>query len=289
MNASTYLRYQVENKIATILIERPDKLNALTRQMAAGIGDLLDRVDTDDAVQCVIISGVGRAFCAGADLSAADTTFANAKMDREDAVDAERMRDYGGRLSLRLFDCLKPVIFAVNGPAIGIGATMTLAGDIRLASHRASFGLPFVRRGIVPDACASWFLPRIVGIGTALEWTMTGRRVTAEEALNAGLARSLHDPDDLLPAAVALAREIVDHAAPVSAALTRQLLWRMLGAAHPMEAHKLESRGIYARARTPDVAEGIASFLEKRPAHFSGRVSQDMPDFFPWWSQPNYE
>ena len=289
MSASSFLRYEVDNGVATILLDRPDKLNAFTRGMTAEFIALLDRSDADDSVRCLIVSGSGRAFCSGADLSATDSTFANARADGDQAIDAERMRDYGGLLTLRLFDSLKPVIFAINGPAIGIGATMTLAGDIRIASETAHFSLPFVRRGIIPDACSSWFLPRIVGIGTALEWMMTGRRVGADEALKAGLVRSVHAPDELLGVAMSLAREIADNAAPVSVALTRQLLWRMIGTDHPMQAHQLESRGIYERARTGDVAEGIKSFFEKRAPQFGSRVSQDMPGFFPWWERRDYE
>jgi len=201
----------------------------------------------------------------------------------------EAVRDGGGRVTLRIFESLKPVIAAINGPAVGIGATMLLPMDVLLASEQARFGFVFARRGIVPEACSSWFLPRRVGIGRALEWTMTGRVFPASEALQAGLVRQVLPPAELLPAARALAREIAEHAAPVSVALTRQMMWRMLGAEHPMHAHRIDSRAIFARGRAADVREGVASFLEKRPAHFTDRVTEAMPEWFPWWHDPRYE
>jgi len=249
-----------------------------------------------------VVTGEGRAFCAGADLSAGAATFDYDK--RADAPRAEHgspvradgsidyahpaVRDGGGRLTLRIFECLKPVIAAVNGPAVGVGITMQLAMDIRLASEDAKFGFVFARRGIVPEAASSFFLPKIVGISKALEWCYSGRVFGAREALEGGLVRSLHAPQELLPAAYALAREIVDNTAPVSVALTRQMLWRMAGADHPMEAHKVDSRAIYARGRAGDAREGVTSFLEKRPADYPDRVSADLPDFFPWWEQREY-
>jgi enoyl-CoA hydratase/carnithine racemase len=269
---------EIEDGIATLTLNRPEKLNAFNHPMAAEIMDAFDRTDADDAVRAVIVTGAGRAFCAGADLSAGADTFA-----RGDE------RDLGGVVTLRIFESLKPVIAAVNGPAVGIGATMTLPMDVRLASESARFGFPFVRRGIVPDACSSWFLPRIAGISKALEWCYTGRLFDAPEALAGGLVARTCAPDDLLPAARALAREIIEHAAPVSVALTRQMLWRMLGADHPMEAHKIESRGVYARGRSADSAEGVTAFLEKRPATFAGRPSRDMPAYFPWWETRRFE
>ena len=239
-----------------------------------------DRADADDGVRAVVVTGAGRAFCAGADLSKDP---GNANFVNPDRTDAGALqRDWGGMVTLRIFRCLKPVIAAVNGPAVGIGATMLLAMDMRLASDQARFGFVFAQRGIVPEAASSWFLPRIVGIGTALEWSFTGRMVTAQEALAARLVRSTHAPAELLPAAYALAREIADGAAPVSVALTRQMMWRMLGADHPMQAHRVDSRAIQALGRGDDAREGVASFLEKRPARFSGEVSRDMPDFYPW-------
>jgi enoyl-CoA hydratase/carnithine racemase len=283
--------------VLTITLNRPDKLNTFTLQMMKDLIAAFDAADADDDVRAVIVTGAGRAFCAGADLSAGAQSFDPVARGRAGATGAdggidwsdERIRDGGGRVTLRIFESRKPVIAAVNGPAVGIGATMQLAMDVRLASVDARFGFVFVRRGITPEACSSWFLPRIVGIGRALEWTMTGRVFPAQEALDAGLVRSLHQPDDLLPAAQALAREIADNAAPVSVALTRQMMWRMLGADHPMEAHKVDSRCMFARGASADTREGVGAFLERRPAHFTDRVSQDLPPFFPWWGERRYE
>jgi enoyl-CoA hydratase/carnithine racemase len=278
--------YEVANGVATITFNRPDKLNAFTRAAVHETIAALDLADADDAVRAVIVTGAGRAFCAGADLSPGVTSSFN---DGKSSDQSDTPRDFGGLLTLRLFECLKPVIAAVNGPAVGIGATMQLAMDIRLASDQARYGFVFARRGIVPEAASSWFLPRIVGISRALEWSYSGRMVTAQEALEAGLIRSICKPDELLPAAYALAREIADNAAPVSVALTRQMMWRMLGTDHPMEAHKIDSRAVSARGRSADAKEGVGSFLEKRPAHFSDTVSGDMPEFFPWWEPRDFE
>jgi enoyl-CoA hydratase/carnithine racemase len=233
-------------------------------------------------VRAVIVTGAGRAFCAGADLSAGRETFDYAKRE---GLSAETHRDGGGQVTLRIFEMKKPVIAAVNGPAVGIGATMLLPMDLRLASSEARFGFVFTRRGIVPEACSSWFLPRLVGISQALEWTLSGRVFPAQEALAGGLVSKVLAPDELLPAARALAKEIVDNTAPVSVALARQMMWRMLGADHPMEAHKVDSRGIFHMGASPDVAEGIAAFKEKRAPKFSMRVSRDMPTFYPWWEE----
>lgn len=281
------LRYECEDGIATITFNRPEKLNAFTRAMTSDLVALLDRIDADDSVRAVILTGEGRAFCAGADLGAADAFKVAGDGDEVDWSD-EATRDYGGFITLRLFECLKPVIVAFNGAAAGMGVTMALAADIRLASTASKFVFPFVRRGIVPESASAWFLPRIVGIGTALEWAMSGRPIPAEEALAARLVRSLHAPEDLLPAARAIARDIADNAAPVSVALTRQMLWRMMDADHPMTAHQLDSRLVYRRAASADAQEGVASFLEKRPPAFSDRVSDGMPDVFPWWTQRSY-
>ena len=280
------LLYEVADGIATITLNRPDKLNAFTRAGAKNMIAAFDKADADDAVRAVVVTGAGRAFCAGADLSPepGDANFSTPDQD-EPGV----RRDWGGLLTLRIFKCLKPVIAAVNGAAVGVGATMQLAMDIRLASEQARYGFVFARRGIVPEAASSWFLPRIVGISKALEWSYSGRLVSAQEALDAGLVRSLHKPDDLLPAAYALAREIADNAAPVSVALTRQMMWRMLGADDPMEAHKIDSRAVQTRGRSADAREGVDSFLEKRPAHFTNKVSSDMPEFFPWWEDRPFE
>ncbi|WP_321950636.1 crotonase/enoyl-CoA hydratase family protein [Paraburkholderia bannensis] len=280
------LRYAVEDGIATITLHRPEKLNAFTATMMQELIAAFDATDADDAVRCVIVTGSGRAFCAGADLSSGGETFDYAKRLGTSVETVHR--DGGGRVALRIFRSLKPVIAAVNGPAVGIGMTMQLPMDIRLASSDAKFGFVFGRRGITPEAASSWFLSRVVGISSALEWCYTGRVFTADEALARGLVRSVHAPDDLLPAAWALAREIADNTAPVSAAISRQMIWRMAGASHPMEAHRLDSRAIQSRGRSADAAEGVSAFLEKRPAAFSNRVSTDMPDFFDWQSEPPF-
>lgn len=297
-------RLEVADGIATLTLDRPDRLNAFTGRMMHEIIAAFDETDANDEVRVVVVTGAGRAFCAGADLSegaktfdyAARTDSLSSRAGQDSPVRAdgtvdyahEAVRDGGGRVTLRIFDSLKPVIAAVNGAAVGVGATMQLPMDIRLASTEARFGFVFARRGIVPEACSSWFLPRLVGISRAMEWCATGRVFTADEALAGGLVRSLHAPGELLPAARALAREIADNTAPVSVALTRQMLWRMLGADHPMEAHRLDSRAIYARGRQADSKEGVLSFLEKRPARFPDRVSADMPDFVPWWQPRTY-
>lgn len=280
------LLYSLEDGIATITLNRPDKLNAFTTQMMAEMIAAFDHTDADDAVRAVIVTGAGRAFCAGADLSAGGATFdydRSADPVRQEARVAGVHRDGGGRVTLRIFDSLKPVIAAVNGPAVGIGVTMQLAMDFRLASTAARFGFVFARRGINPEAASSWFLPRLVGVQTALEWCYTGRVFPAQEAFDRGLVRSLHEPDALLADARALAREIIDNTAPVSIALTRQMIWRMAGADHPMEAHKADSRAIQARGASADAREGVTSFLEKRPAVYPNRVSTDLPDIWPDW------
>jgi len=277
-----HIRYQVADRVATITLNRPDKLNAFTRQMRDELIAAFGEADRDDQVRAVIVTGAGRAFCAGADLSAGTGTFDYAK--GEDAG-AEDHRDGGGRVSLRIFESKKPVIAAVNGPAVGVGVTMTLPMDIRIASSAAKFGFVFARRGIVPEACSSWFLPKVVGISRSAEWLYTGRVFGAEEALAGGLVSRVVPPEELLPAAQALAREIADHSSPVAVALARQMLWRMAGADHPMEAHKVDSRGIFAMGASPDVAEGIASFKEKRAPRFGMKPSRDMPAFYPWWEE----
>ncbi len=280
------IKYDVEDRILTITLNRPDKLNAFNRQMMEDLIDAFDKADADDNVRAIIVTGAGRGFCAGADLSPSR----GGTFDRggEFEWSDEAIRDGGGLLTLRIYECLKPVIAAVNGPAVGVGATMQLAMDIRLASEEARFGFVFARRGIVPEACSSWFLPRAVGIQQALEWTYSGRVFPAQEAHQAGLVRSLHKPDDLLPAARAIAAEIAENTSAVSVALTRHMLWRCLGADHPMEAHKLDSRGVYYMGKSPDSKEGVQSFLEKRPAEFNMNPSKDMPGYFPWWDDPKY-
>jgi enoyl-CoA hydratase/carnithine racemase len=296
---------EIADGIATLTLNRPEKLNAFTGRMMHEIISAFDETDARDDVKVVIVTGAGRAFCAGADLSAGAKTFdydareddtsSRAGQDSPVRADStvdyshEGVRDGGGRVTLRIFESLKPVIGAINGPGVGIGITMQLPMDIRIASDAAKFGFVFARRGIVPEACSSWFLPRLVGISRAMEWCATGRVFGAQEALEGGLVRQVVPPEQLMPTAIALAREIADNTAPVSVALTRQMLWRMLGADHPMEAHKLDSRAIYARGRQGDAKEGVVSFLEKRPASYPDKVSANMPDFFPWWSERIYE
>ena len=287
------LLYDVTDGVLTITLNRPDKLNAFTGAMACDLLTAFDQADADDEVRAIVVTGAGRGFCAGADLSAGAATFdhraAGSQVGGADDLSDERIRDTGGRVTLRIFRCLKPVIAAVNGPAVGIGATMQLAMDFRLASETARFGFVFARRGIVPEAASSWFLPRIVGVPHALEWCLTGRVFDAAEAKSGGLVRSVHAPGALLPAAYAIAREIADNTAPVSVALTRQMIWRMAGARDPMEAHRIDSSGIFRRGASADAAEGVTSFLEKRPARFPDLVSQDMPDYFPWWEEEQFK
>ncbi len=288
----------VENGILTLTLNRPEKLNAFTATMMREMIDVFTKVNADDAVGAVVVTGAGRAFCAGADLSGGagtfDATTNPARKERDagpvETVDwsDERVRDGGGRVTLAMFECLKPVIGAINGPAVGIGVTMQLAMDIRIASRDARFGFVFARRGIVPEAASSWFLPRIVGISKALEWCYSGRVFDVQEAHAAGLVSEVLDPEQLLARACAIAREIIDNTAPVSIALIRQMMWRGLGMDHPMEAHKVDSRGIYARGASADVREGVSSFLEKRPAKFPMKVSGGMPRYFPWWQERKY-
>ncbi len=284
--AYTELLYSVADGVATVTLHRPDKLNAFTNTMMRELHMVFDEIDADDNVRAVVMTGSGRGFCAGADLSGGGGTFNDGSLSTDSQ--SKFRRDGGGTVTLRMFKCNKPIIGAINGPAVGIGATMTLAMDMRLISSSAKMGFVFTRRGIVPEACSSWFLPRIVGIAQAQEWVMTGRVFDAQEALRGGLVRSIHEPDDLLPAAYALAKEIVDNAAPVSVALARQMMWRMLGAPHPMSAHRVDSRGIQIRGRSKDVEEGVMSFLEKRPAVFTERVTTDLPDIFPEWEEPEF-
>lgn len=286
MAAFTQIRYDVSDAIATITLSRPEKMNAFTGVMMRELLDAFDIVDADDAVRAVIVTGEGKAFCAGADLSGGAKTFDDG--DWSSPNDNRIRRDGGGQVTLRIFDCKKPVIGAINGAAVGIGATMTLPMDVRLASTSARIGFVFARRGIVPEACSSWFLPRVVGISRAAEWVYTGRILGAQEALEGGLLRALHAPDELLPAARTLAREIADNTSGVSVALSRQMLWRMLGASHPMDAHRADSRGIQLRGRSADAHEGVTSFLEKRAAKFSDSVSRDLPDIFPDWEDPQF-
>jgi len=283
------LAYELEDGVAIVTLNRPERLNAFNNDMLGELVACFDHTDADDDVRAVIVTGAGRAFCSGADLGAGGGTF-----DYKDRPEYQGRivngvhRDGGGLATLRIFESLKPVIAAVNGPAVGVGVTMQLAMDFRLASTEARFGFVFARRGINPEAASSWFLSRLVGIQQALEWCYTGRIFPAQEALDGGLVRSLHAPADLLPAAKALAREIADNAAPVSVALTRQLIWRMAGASHPMEAHMRDSRGVQKRGAQADAKEGVTSFLEKRPPKFPNKVSTDLPDIWDGWEAPTF-
>ncbi|MCU1400751.1 MAG: putative enoyl-CoA hydratase [Acidimicrobiales bacterium] len=278
--------YEVADHVATITLNRPAQLNAFTNRMMHEIIEAFDESDADDDVRAVIVTGAGRGFCAGADLSAGGETFAHGGSDVQ--TDVGVPRDGGGLVSLRIFASLKPVIGAINGPAVGVGVTMTLPMDIRIASDAARFGFVFARRGIVPEACSSWFLPRLVGISQAAEWVYTGRVFPAAEALAGGLVRSVHPGDELLGVARALAAEIAENTAPVSVALSRQMMWRMLGADHPMAAHRVDSRGIVERGKSADAREGVTSFLEKRPAVYSDRVSDGLPTIFAGWNEPTF-
>jgi enoyl-CoA hydratase/carnithine racemase len=280
------IRYDVADHVLTITLNRPDRLNAFTPTMQRELIEAFDAADADDDVRAVIVTGEGRGFCAGADLAAGGSTF-----DWRDRApgEGEVPRDGGGQVVLRIYASTKPVIAAINGPAVGVGITMTLPMDVRLVAESARIGFVFVRRGIVPEACSSWFLPRLVGIGQAMEWVATGRVFSAEEALAGGLVRSVHPDGEVLGAARALAAEITENAAPVSVAVARRLMWTMLGADHPMAAHRADSRAIFARGQSADAREGVTSFLEKRPAQFTDRVSDGLPDIFPGREEPVFD
>jgi enoyl-CoA hydratase/carnithine racemase len=278
------ITYRVEDGILTLTLNRPDKLNAFTPTMLRELLDAIDRADADDDVRVVIVTGSGRAFCAGADLSGGGAAF---DIGGQHAM--EEYRDAGGLLTLRIFESKKPFVAAVNGVAVGVGITMTLPMDIRIAASTARIGFVFTRRGIVPEACSSWFLPRIVGINQASEWVCTGRIFGADEALAGRLVSRVVPPETLLETARGLAGEIVEHTSGVSVALARQMIWRMLGADHPMEAFKIDSKAIYAMGRSADAAEGVTAFLQKRPARFPMRPSKDMPSFYPWWTERRFK
>ncbi|HZZ48666.1 MAG TPA: crotonase/enoyl-CoA hydratase family protein [Pseudonocardia sp.] len=267
--------------VLVVRLNRPDRLNAFNTQMYDDLVATYDAADADNDVRAIVVTGNGRAFCAGADLGSGGSTF--------ETGDDPNHRDTGGELNLRTFALNKPIIAAINGPAVGVGATMTLPMDIRLASETAKMGFVFARRGIVADGCASWFLPRVVGVSKALEWTMSGRVFSANDALEAGLVRSLHPADELLPAALELATEIAENTSAVSVTMNRHLMWRMLGADHPIEANQVESRLFRYVGSSPDAREGVTSFLEKRPANYPGQVPADLPDFFPWWPEREFK
>jgi enoyl-CoA hydratase/carnithine racemase len=278
------IRYEAADGVLLITLDRPDRLNAFTGIMGRELIAAFDGADADDDVRAVIVTGAGRGFCAGADLGGGGQTFDSGEF----RDDGEVPRDLGGEVSLRIYASAKPVIAAINGPAVGVGITMTLPMDIRLAAEDARMGFVFTRRGIVPEACSSWFLPRVVGISQAMEWAATGRVFSAEEALAGRLVRSLHPGDELLGAARELAAEIAENTSPVSVAMTRRLMWTMLGARHPMEAHRADSRGMFFRGQSGDAREGVTSFLEKRPANFPDRVSDGLPDLFPGEEEPAF-
>ena len=289
MTDFTQIRLDKADGIATLTLYRPEKMNAFTRTMMDEIIAAMDDTDADDSVRAVIVTGHGeRAFCAGADLTPEGGGHVFSDPTPVSDLSDERVRDGGGRLTLRLFNSKKPLIGACNGVAVGVGATMQLPFDIRLASDNARFGFVFARRGIVPEACSSWFLPRAVGLQTALEWCMTGRIFDAQEALDRGLVRSVHPQAELMDAARAIAREIADNTSAVSVSMTRAMLWRLAATEHPMMAHRVDSRSIYRLSRSADAKEGIASFLEKRAPAYPDTVSGDMPDFYPWWEEPGY-
>jgi enoyl-CoA hydratase/carnithine racemase len=278
--------YTIDDGVLTITLNRPERLNAFTVQMRDDLLDALDLADADDKVRAIIFTGAGRGYCAGADLAEGANTFNHDKRSRSERRFPDR--DGGGTLTLRLFECRKPLIAAINGPAVGIGITMTLPMDIRLIADGAKVGFVFTRRAIVPEAASSWFLPRLVGPAQALEWMLSGRVFPASEALAGGLVRSVHNADALLPAANELAREFADHTAPVSVAMTRQMIWKMLTASHPMAAHRVDSAGVRHCGQLADASEGVESFLEKRPPRFVGSPSSDMPEFYPWWEEPEF-
>ncbi|MBL6635871.1 MAG: crotonase/enoyl-CoA hydratase family protein [Actinobacteria bacterium] len=289
LDPSTYEQIELEiaDGIATIWLNRPDKMNAFTERMRYEVLDALDRTDANDDVRAVVFTGRGRAFCAGADLSSGEGTFSKGGSDVMGRNGVPR--DGGGTVSLRIYESKKPVIGAINGAAVGVGVTMTLPMDIRIASTSAKFGFVFSRRGIVPEAASSWFLPRLVGISQAMEWVASGEVFPSQDAHAGGLVRSLHEPDELLEAAYALARRMTESSSAVSVAVARKMMWRMLGADHPMEAHKVDSRGILERGRSNDVKEGINSFFEKRPPVFPDKVSDGLGTIFSDWEDPTYD
>ncbi|MGI6550810.1 MAG: crotonase/enoyl-CoA hydratase family protein [Syntrophomonadales bacterium] len=276
------IKVEAAERVLTITLNRPQRLNAYTEDMRDEIIDALDKAEADDNIRAIIVTGAGRAFCAGADLEGGESTFNYTNESLEEH------RDGGGILALRIFKSKKPIIAAINGPAVGVGVTMTLPMDIRIISNTAKLGIVFVRRGVVIDACASYFLPRIVGIGQALEWGLTGRIFSAAEAYERRLVNKIVAPEEVLPTARAIALDIAQNTAPVSVALTRQLMWSMLGASHPMEAHRVESKGYHWLGQQPDAAEGVMAFLEKRLPNFSMSTQKDMPDFYPWAPEPKF-
>ncbi|CAM3301811.1 crotonase/enoyl-CoA hydratase family protein [Nocardioides dubius] len=289
-DAYATLRYEVSDRVLTLTLDRPEELNSFTVEMADELEDAFGRASLDDAVGAVVVTGAGRAFCAGMDLTAEGNVFGLDESQRPTMADmADRLtepeiqtgvRDTGGRVALSIFECRKPVIAAINGPAVGIGATMTLPMDVRLASEKARIGFVFGKIGITPEATSTWFLPRLVGMSQALEWVYSAEILTAEAAKEGGLVRSIHDPEALLDDAHALAHTFIDNRSPVATALARQMMYRNSAAAHPMVAHQVDSLAIFY-ASLADGKEGVASFLEKRAPEFKGRASE-LPPFYPW-------
>ncbi|HSS08341.1 MAG TPA: enoyl-CoA hydratase-related protein [Acidimicrobiales bacterium] len=282
------IRYEVNGRVLTLTIDREEQRNTVTYQMLDELLDAFGRADADDEVRAIVVTGTGRWFSAGTDLSSGsaggyDVNAAGFKPLRGGT------RDVGGELAIRIFESTKPVIAAVNGTAVGIGVTMILPMDVRIAADDARFGLPFTRRGIVPESCATWFLPRAVGISRAVEWAVTGRIFPADEALAAGLVRELLPADAVVDRARAIAAEVAENTSPVSVALTRQMMWRLLGAPHPMQANRLESEALLALGTSPDAREGVAAFREKRPARFSSSPRFDLPSFYPWWRDETFD
>ncbi len=281
------IKYEVEDRILTITLNRPERLNAFNDEINNDLLNAMDEAKADDNIRVIIVTGEGRAFCAGQDLEKGTDTFNYDEIDKN--PDWSKVRDVGGMLALRFFESTKPIIAAINGPAVGVGITMTLPMDIRLASEDAKMGFVFVRRGIIPDGCASWFLPKLVGVGQSMEWFLSGKIFSADEAKERGLVRDIYPRGQLLDEARKTALEIAENTSAVSVALTRQLIWRMAGADHPIEAHKVETRGFYYAGKSEDAKEGIMSFVEKRKPRFTDSPVKDMPPFYPWWKEPPFE
>ncbi|MBT7892057.1 MAG: crotonase/enoyl-CoA hydratase family protein [Deltaproteobacteria bacterium] len=277
--------YEIDERVLTITLNRPEAMNSFTPRMFEELMDAFNAADVDDEVRAIIVTGNGRAFCAGADLSSGAATWNDAEDGSATFSKDLTKGDTGGQLTRRIYDCKKPIIAAINGHAVGVGITMTLPMDIRLVSETAKLGFVFAARGIVPDACSSWFLPRLVGISQALEWSLTGKIFQADEALKGGLVRSVHTPAELIPAAREIAMHIANNVSAISASLTRQMMWKMLGADHPISAHEIDSRAIFALGSSADAREGVESFLQKRAPDFKDQVNKDMPDFYPWWDE----
>ena len=285
MNKFNSLETSVKNKILTICFNRPEKMNTFSGELLKEIFEALDIAEKDDEIRAVIFTGSGKAFCAGADLSSGEDTFDMS--DKKNSSDVKR--DTGGILTLRLFNFKKPLIAAINGAAVGVGVTMTLPMDVRISSDKAKFGFVFAKRGIVPEACSSWFLPKIVGISNALQWCLSGRIFQPQEALEKGLVSEITNEDDLLKRAEEIAADFVNATSSISVTLIRQMLWKMLGADHPMDAHKIDSRGVYYLGKSGEASEGVLSFLEKREPNFPGKVSKDLPEFYPWWDEKDFK